>query len=284
MSGRPLVVIQARMSSTRLPAKAMLSVGGQAMVVLAARRAGRTGFSVVVATSDRAEDDVTAATVSLAGIRVVRGALDDPLGRFVQAADGCDQDDIIVRLTGDNLVPDADLVERLVGSILEGHEFARIGGDDRALPYGVAGEAFTCAALRSAHVHAITPHEREHVTPWLRQNYGDHRMTIEDADPAWAGLRCTVDTFDDYVRIARLFGSVDDPVAVGWWELCDLLARHAPPSPAAWAPRPSGTVAHSPIILGTVQLGLTYGAANRERHARRGGGSRRAPGRGRRGH
>ncbi len=76
------------------------------MVVLAAQRAGTTGAEVVVATSDRPEDDVIASTVEAAGIHVVRGPLDDPLRRFAIATADLDDDDVVVRLTADNVVPD----------------------------------------------------------------------------------------------------------------------------------------------------------------------------------
>ena len=48
---RTRVVIQSRLTSTRLPGKALLTIGGMALIELVARRAGRSGHEVVVATS-----------------------------------------------------------------------------------------------------------------------------------------------------------------------------------------------------------------------------------------
>ena len=142
------------------------------MVVLAAQRAGTTGAEVVVATSDRPEDDVIASTVEDAGILVVRGPLDDPLRRFAIATADLDDDDVVVRLTADNVVPDGELVSLLAAEVTGSAAYTRVGGDDPTLPYGVAGEAFTARALREADQEATDPADREHVTPYVRRVHG----------------------------------------------------------------------------------------------------------------
>ena len=264
---RTLVVLQSRLSSSRLPGKAMLSVAGRPMVVLAAQRAGNAGGAtdVVVATSDQPEDDVIATAVTAAGIAVVRGPLDDPLARFgiavAEASGGpLADDDVVVRLTADNVVPDGGLVAHLVDGLGQGgFDYVRLGGDDPALPYGVAGEAFTARVLREADATATSAHDREHVTPWIRQQVGDRPLQVADASPAWAGARCTVDTFDDFVRVAKVFASVDDPVGESWRSLSDrLVGDRAEP----WPAHDANALGQGPLVLGTVQLGVPYGAAN----------------------
>lgn len=263
---RTLVVLQSRLSSSRLPGKAMLSVAGRPMVVLAAQRAGNAGAEVVVATSDQPEDDVIAGAVAAAGITVVRGPLDDPLARFGIAVGQAElaDDDVVVRLTADNVVPDGALVAHLTDGLEQGgFPYVRLGGDDPRLPYGVAGEAFTARALRAADAAATSDHDREHVTPYIRRELGDHPLQVKDASPDWAGARCTVDTFDDFVRVSRVFGALVgeglDPAAESWRALCDrLVGDRAEP----WPTRPDNALRQGPLVLGTVQLGVEYGAAN----------------------
>ncbi len=240
----------------------MLSAAGRPMVVLAAQRAGTTGAEVVVATSDRPEDDVIARAVDDAGIRVVRGPLDDPLRRFAIATADLADDDVVVRLTADNVVPDGDLVSLLAAEVTGPAAYVRVGGDDPALPYGVAGEAFTVRALREADKEAADPADREHVTPYVRRVHGDRRATVADVPDDWGALRCTVDTFDDYVALSRVLDGIGDPVGTGWREVCARLAELAAVIPPA-APRRENPLAQGPFVLGTVQLGVTYGAANR---------------------
>ena len=203
----------------------MLNAAGRPMVVLAAQRAGTTGAEVVVATSDRPEDDVIARAVDDAGIRVVRGPLDDPLRRFAIATADLADDDVVVRLTADNVVPDGDLVSLLAAEVTGPAAYVRVGGDDPALPYGVAGEAFTVRALREADKEAVDPADREHVTPYVRRVHGDRRATVADVPDGWGALRCTVDTFDDYVALSRVLDGIGDPVGTGWREVCARLAE-----------------------------------------------------------
>src|SRR5579864_8401602 len=95
-----VTIIQARMSSIRLPGKALLPVAGYPSAVLAALRAGNLGDEVVVATSNHSSDDSLAAQLSSHNIRVFRGPLDDVLGRYYLAVATLPDDCIVVRLTG----------------------------------------------------------------------------------------------------------------------------------------------------------------------------------------
>jgi aryl-alcohol dehydrogenase-like predicted oxidoreductase/spore coat polysaccharide biosynthesis protein SpsF (cytidylyltransferase family) len=258
------VILQSRLSSTRLPGKALLTLSGFPTVVLAARRAANTGLDTVVATSDHAEDDILAAAVEAAGIPLARGPLEDPLSRFVIAAEGLDPGDIVVRLTADNVFPDGDLVTQVAARVSTLVPYVRVGGGkDLPLPYGVSVEAFTAAALRTADQQASTAFEREHVTPWIRENYGDVVLEAPVTDSDWTGLRATIDTFDDYVRVARVLACSADPVGEAWTDLTRSLAtlehRHRS-SPVL--PRTDNVLQQGPFVLGTVQLGLDYGAAN----------------------
>lgn len=203
----------------------MLCVAGLPMVVLAAKRAGNAGAAVVVATSDTSDDDLIDAAARHAGIMTVRGSLHDPLARFARAAASLEDKDTVVRLTADNVFPDGALIALLTEALAhEGLEYARIGGIDSGLPYGVSAEAFTVSALRQAHEGATSAHDREHVTPWIREVFGDRSVRTESR-VSWPRLRCTVDTFGDYLAVARVFEAYyGDPIAVTWQDLSDALA------------------------------------------------------------
>ncbi len=257
---RTRVVVQSRLSSSRLPGKALLPVGGLPLVALVARRAARDRFEVVVATSTAPEDDVLARAVEGAGVPVLRGSLDDVLGRFVVAVADLSTDDVIVRMTGDNPVPDADLVAELLEALtVSGRPYARI--DVAAVPYGLGAEAITVGALRRAGHEATDAYDREHVTPWLRRTFGDVLVVPAKLPPNAARLRCTVDVLDDYVAVAELFAGCTDPVAVPWAELVDELARRAAPGPSLPV-RDTSPLGQSVLVLGGAQFGLDYGVTN----------------------
>lgn len=257
------VVIQARTSSSRLPGKALLPVCGIPCAVLAARRAARDGADVIVATSTDPGDDVLAGTLREAGIRVVRGPLDDVLARFVLAIDGLDDGDAVVRLTADNTFPDGDFVRLLVdGFRARGEPYLGTRSPLDDLPYGLSAEVFTAGALRAAAASGTDRVDREHVTPSLRRRWGGAPFRPANAPAGLGRLRCTIDTFDDYQRVLRVFAGMADPVGVPWLELCARLEA-LPDAPRAWVPfRVVEGSIHSEMVLGTSQLGMDYGRTN----------------------
>ncbi|MDN5766705.1 MAG: NTP transferase domain-containing protein [Humibacillus sp.] len=222
---RTRVVIQSRLNSSRLPGKALLTIGGMPLVELVARRAARSGHEVVVATSAERYDDRIAAHLASVGIPVVRGSLDDVLARFVQATDDLDDADRVVRLTGDNPVADSDLVEDLMAAMAaSGHRYGRIDIDQ--VPEGLGAEVFLAADLRRAALEATDPYDREHVTPWLRRTLGELLHVPAGSPNDVRAYRATVDTLSDYVRVSALFDGVADPVAVPWQRLMSELSLH----------------------------------------------------------
>ncbi len=241
------------MSSTRLPGKVLLPFGGIPLAALVAKRVARSGFEAVVATSVDPSDDLLATEMARQGVTVVRGSLDDVLSRFVAATEDMGSDDLCVRMTADNPGPDGDFIAALA-QVREntGALYLGYGGNQIGLPYGMAAEIFTVGALREADRTAKPGPEREHVTTLIRTR---HRPETIPPFPGLARdygpLRATVDSFDDYTRMAGVFAG-GDPVALPWTEVMERLAG----LPDAPTTRVTG------LVLGTVQLGLSYGAAN----------------------
>ncbi len=252
MSG--VAVVQARTDSHRLPAKALLPVGGLPMAVLAARRAANTGREVIVATSSTSCDDALAAALQRYGQATFRGDLDDVLGRVVAALAERDPEAVVFRLTADNVFPDGVLLDEMEDEFSRrGVAYLRCNGAESGVPYGVSVEVTRLRFLREAAVAATSAHDREHVLPYVRRTFGDHVFDRHRA--LGRGIdRCTVDSLDDFQRVQRVFDGVADPVGIGWQALVARLAR-LPDAPIVDEP-----VAR--LVLGGAQLGLSYGIAN----------------------
>ena len=253
------VVVQARMTSSRLPGKSMMDVGGLPLAVLVLRRLSRTGTKVVLATSTDDSDERLAEAAVRAGFFVVRGPLRDVRERFVLAADGLAGDDILVRATADNPVPDADLVAWLVDRLTAsgGHY---VGLDQTRVPYGLGLEAFTVAALRAAVGESDDDREREHVTPSLVSAPGALTVGVDMPDTSVARLRCTVDTVTDYRRAALAFATLSAPVDAPWQQVLTRFA--APGAPTQVPTRDTTDLGQSSLVLGAAQLGGAYGVLN----------------------
>ena len=263
MTSRPVrIILQCRLSSSRLPAKVLLPVGGLPIAVLAAKRAmrGRGGKDVVLATSVEPSDDLLVDAATRHGVATMRGPLDDVLGRFLLATDDLPENALCVRLTGDNVFPDGDFIDGLI-DLMDQHGLSYIahGGNSTQFPYGMAAEVFTVKALREAGANTTEAFDREHVTPYIRRTYAPAQMPpFPGLSQDWGHLRATVDTFDDYQQVAAVCADLDDPVQVPWQELVQRL--QALDGAPAFHVRPQAGEAG--MVLGTVQLGLAYGRAN----------------------
>lgn len=251
---KSIAVIQARTNSSRLPGKVLLPVNGIPLVVLAARRAANTGREIVVATSSEATDDALAELLSNSGIRCYRGSLENTLQRFIDALAGYDDDTIVFRLTADNVFPDGTLLDEMEEAFCQhGLKYLCCNGENSGLPYGMSTEVTRLRYLREAAASTQSRFDQEHVTPYIRRTFGE--TYFERYKHLNKGhYRCTVDCLDDYLSIQHVFSGIADPVLVPARVLIDRL-RTAPYQPLQSAPAKK-------LVLGTAQLGFTYGIAN----------------------
>lgn len=249
-----IVVIQARTSSSRLPAKVLLPIAGLPIVVLAAKRAANTGRKVIVATSLHESDDGLVDVLQRYGLAHYRGSLENTLARYVEALNEFEDETIVFRLTADNVVPDGSLIDEIETDFLSRElEYLACNGSRSGLPYGVSVEVTRLSHLREAHRISQNKHDSEHVTPYVIRKFGpayfEKYIKEEMGD-----YRCTVDVLDDYLSVERLFRDIADPIDVGAIELTRRLKG------AGLQPQVNGPA--NKLVLGTAQLGLKYGIAN----------------------
>lgn len=203
---RTLVVIQARLGSTRMPGKVLAPLAGRPAIAwtYAAAAAAPGVHEVVVATSDAAADDAVAAWGAEAGAEIVRGPVDDVLARFILAIEGRSADRI-VRLTADCPFLDPAVISHTIALHREtGCDFAT-NAESGTWPDGLDVEVMSAEVLRLADREAARPAEREHVTPFIRarQDRFDVRH-LTCPIPGLGGRRWTLDTPEDYARLTQL--------------------------------------------------------------------------------
>lgn len=209
-----LAILQARMSSTRLPGKVLLPLAGAPMIlrqIERVRRARRID-ALVVATSDEASDDPLARTLAGADVAVHRGPLDDVLARFTGALAKFGPADHVVRLTGDCPLTDPAVIdatiERVTGA---GADYGSNTPPDapypdgRTFPKGLDVECMKASALVAAAERAATPEEREHVTWALHRRSDLYRQVFLSQAADEGEVRWTVDYPDDYAFVAAVY-------------------------------------------------------------------------------
>ncbi|HEY3165559.1 MAG TPA: hypothetical protein VGJ71_14445 [Candidatus Limnocylindrales bacterium] len=192
---RTVAVIQARMGSTRLPGKVVELIHGRPLVLwtVAAVAAVPGLDDLVVATTDRPDDDAFADLLRSRGIRVHRGSALDVLARVVDAV-GPLEPDVVLRQTGDNPFPDPDIMAAQVAPVVDGtFDYVGIAG----LPLGIGAEAVRASALDAAGREAETAAEREHVLPFVYARPDRFAIGSLAEPPGWRHPRYTVDTAAD---------------------------------------------------------------------------------------
>lgn len=231
LHGPVIAIVQGRMSSSRLPGKVLLDIGGQPMlarVVMRARRA-RTLDHVIVATTTDPSDEAIAEFCRERGFPCFRGDLFDVLDRYYQAA-RLYQAGVIVRLTADCPVLDPDEIDRTVKLLFEtGAEFTtnRLPPPfKRTTPIGLDTEVCTFAALERAWREAKAKHEREHVMPYLYEDPGRFKMKVADMEPDCSHLRWTVDTPEDLEVMRQIYAAFQNDDGFSLAELLIMNKKH----------------------------------------------------------
>lgn len=249
-----IAVIQARTSSSRLPAKALLPVAGYPLAILCSKRAGNQGRQVLLATSNEPSDDLLSQMARKFGLGCYRGSLNNPLQRIVESLKDFGDETLVFRLTADNLFPDGTLLDQLEQRYLEDRlDYLCCNGERSGLPYGVSVELMRVRHLREALENATTDNDLEHVTPYVRRVYGE--VFFDQYKAKQMGhFRATIDCFDDYLSIQKVFDKVDDPINVPFMQLVDMLPS-TPFQPIISSPSRK-------LVLGTAQLGMHYGVTN----------------------
>lgn len=206
MAELTLAVLQARISSSRLPRKVLLPILGKAMLLRQVERITRSREidRLVVATSTDPSDAELASLCEAAGISCFRGNLTDVLDRFVHAARP-HRPKTVVRLTGDCPLTDPEVIDEVI-------RFFDAGGYDYVsnirpptFPDGLDVEVMRFACLEEAGLEAVLPSEREHVTPFLRLRPERYRVGNVARPVDLSHLRWTVDEPQDLEFVRQVY-------------------------------------------------------------------------------
>lgn len=222
---KTVILITARLKSTRLPKKVLKLILGRPMLehlVERVRQAERPN-AIVLCTSPLLQDDPLAEWGERLGIGVYRGDPDDVLLRLTRAAQEFDAD-VVVSCTADNPFVDPEYIDRLVDFHLEGgYDYSRSEG----LPFG----AFSYVLSRSAMIRACEIKAATDTEVWggyFTETGGFSCGILRVTDPAvaWPELRLTVDTPEDFELTTRIFEELSSSGRIfSLREIVDLCRR-----------------------------------------------------------
>ena len=220
-------MVQARMSSTRLPGKVLMDLGGETMLARVLRRLGRASRvdEVVVATTDTASDDEIGTECAGLQVSCFRGSEHNVLDRYLRAAE-CFRSDVIVRVTADCPLIDPAIVDEVVAACVEKQVDLACNDVPHTFPRGLDVEAFTIETLRRVQDMADQPYQREHVTPLIYERPDIFRTYSVRGDRDLSHLRWTVDTPADLTLTRAIYAHFENRDDFGWREALELVDSH----------------------------------------------------------
>lgn len=203
-----LGVLQARMSSRRLPGKVVAPILDRPMILRQLERLERSRAMtrLVVATSADPSDDPLAGVLDAAGYGLFRGSLDDVLDRMYRASLPY-RPQHVVRLTADCPVADWRCIDELIAFHLAGRYDYSTNTLEPTLPDGMDAEVMTTATFEAAWQRAKTAREREHVTPYIYES-GNFSIGIWKNIENLSDYRLTVDQQEDLDLIRNIYNDL----------------------------------------------------------------------------
>lgn len=218
------IIIQARMSSARLPGKMLRPLGARPMLGILTDNLQHSRYPVAVTTSAEPSDDPIAAFCEEQDLPCIRGPLEDVAARFSLAAEtlGCEA---FVRICGDSPLLDYRLIDRGVTLFCEEKPDLVTNVFPRTFPKGQSVEIISVSAFNELRSRMSTADHREHVTPLFYERPQDFKIVNFSSEQDWQGFQLSVDTAQDFARIERLVSSLDHPLSDYTWEELAQMAR-----------------------------------------------------------
>src|SRR6202012_3298882 len=170
MAGNIVIVVQARMSSSRLPGKVMLPILGKSLLYRMMERLQMVSHKVklVIAATDQPGDDVIEKEAAEMGIACYRGSLNNLVERHYRAAKLFDAD-VVLKIPSDCPLIDPEIIDEVLDFYLaHPSEYDYVSNLHPATyPDGNDVEIMTMDCLEKVLYEADRPMELEHTTPYI---------------------------------------------------------------------------------------------------------------------
>ena len=208
---RVLIIVQARMGSTRLPGKVLMDCLGRPMLahLFDRLRCVKYADQLVLATTEDRKDDPIVEFCEKNNISFFRGSENDVLSRYTHAA-RLNKATIIVRVTADCPLIDPEIIDEVILSFIRSPDEKLYVSNtlERTYPRGMDVEVFSIELLEEVFIKATSAYDREHVTPYMKRNeFENISLRNITNDKNLSAYRFTLDYPKDYNQIVRLISS-----------------------------------------------------------------------------
>lgn len=224
---KTIIIIQARMGSTRLPGKVLMPLGEATVLdyVVQRSRLVREASHVIVATTVNPADDAVERWCRERDVEVFRGSEDDVLARYLACAEPY-RPDLVIRGLADSPFFHYELASELIRAA--GNAPCDVFVLDPPAPLGLGVDFISYEALRYIGQHGREAVYREHVTYYAHERRSEFRAVRHPLPEYCRGFRgrLTLDTEDDYRLIRRVADSFAPDMAMPTEKIVSLLREH----------------------------------------------------------
>jgi spore coat polysaccharide biosynthesis protein SpsF len=194
------LIILCRFSSSRLPGKILMKVQGKTILehIIHRLQFVSNAPEIIVATSTDSSDDIIERSAYDLGVKIFRGELEDLGGRFLKAAEHFELDHA-VRINGDNLFIEHNIIEAMINISIENDLDFVTNATGRTFPFGMSVEVIKTEFYKKCYSEFNSPGHFEHVTKWMYENIsiGKRFDFMNTEVPQAAKLPLAIDTKED---------------------------------------------------------------------------------------
>ena len=229
MESKLFIIIQARMTSTRLPKKVMLPLCNKSVLEIMIQRLSSFHKHIIIATTDDGSEQKIIEMCEQLNIRYFKGSTDNVLQRYYLAAKnfGAQDTDIIVRLTSDCPLIDENIVKNIIEFYKNNNFDYASNTIQRSFPRGMDTEVFSFKCLHTAYEKASLDFEKEHVTQYINNSHKEEFTQGQYVDKKDnSKYRLTLDEELDYQAICEIYKLFYCQLNFTYKELINLLEEN----------------------------------------------------------
>ena len=205
MAKKVLIIIQARLNSSRLPNKVLKKIGNDSVIELLVKRLLKSKLidQVILATTKEKEDDKLIDVFKKLKLSYFRGSTNNVLSRFLKAAKKF-KGETIVRITGDCPLIDIRILDKVLLQFKNNNLDYSSNISPPTFPDGFDVEVFSFKALKKAYENATSKYDKEHVTSFIRNNPKFKKINLINKND-FSNIGLTLDNNIDFKTIKNIF-------------------------------------------------------------------------------
>ena len=219
------LIVQARMTSERLPGKVLCNVRGKVLLQYLLESLRHCSVDdIIVATSELASDNRIAEFCDSFGVSCARGSLEDVAGRFLSIVEEREYGSF-VRICADSPLMDYRIVNRAVDVFQAGPFDLVTNTLERTFPIGQSVEVIRSSVFRAEYPSMTLPQDKEHVTAYFYRNSDRFEIHNFESGRDLGNVRLSVDTPEDLERFEFILSAMTREPVEYTFEQCAMLGQ-----------------------------------------------------------